>query len=156
MLNNVTQTLSNAPGLDSAQESQLEALVLSLKADLANLKESHADETKEIAEALEKAVAKAAKPLQERKKSLLQLSAKGLKEAAELVKDTAPSILTAADQIAKFIVGLRDSPQTARRKRGASLDYFFARCSILAQVSRSPIVRLNTGFPGAESGSTQK
>src|SRR5215510_2622908 len=81
-------------------------VVMSLKADLAKLKESHGDEVKEIADALEKAVANAAKPPQERKKNLLQLSAKGLKEAAELVKDTAPSILTAADQIAKFIAGL--------------------------------------------------
>ena len=105
-LNNVTQTISDAPGLDPAQKSQLETLVMSLKADLAKLRESHGDEVKEIADALEKAVANAAKPPQERKKNLLQLSAKGLKEAAELVKDTAPSILTAADQIAKFIAGL--------------------------------------------------
>jgi hypothetical protein len=63
-------------------------------------------EAKEIADALEKAVANAAKPSQERKNNLLQLSAKGLKEAAELVKDTAPSILTTAEQIAKFIAGL--------------------------------------------------
>jgi len=105
-LNNVTQTISDAPGLDPAQKSQLETLVMSLKADLAKLRESHGDEVKEIADALEKAVANAAKPPQERKKNLLQLSAKGLKEAAELVKDTAPSILAAADQIAKFIAGL--------------------------------------------------
>jgi hypothetical protein len=105
-LNNVTQTIGDAPGLDPAQKSQLEAMVMSLKAELAKLKESHQDETREIAGALEKAVANAAKPPQERKKNLLQLSAKGLKEAAELVKDTAPSILTAADQIAKFIAGL--------------------------------------------------
>jgi hypothetical protein len=79
---------------------------MSLKADLARLKESQTDEAKEIADALEKVVANAAKPPQERKKNLLELSAKGLKEAAELVKDTAPSILSAADQIAKFIAGL--------------------------------------------------
>ena len=36
------------------------------------------------------------------------------------------------------------------------LDHFFARCSILAHVSRKPIVRLNTGFPGVEAGSMQK
>lgn len=105
-LNNVTQTIGDSPGLDPSQKSQLEAMIMSLKADMARLKESHADETKEIADALEKAVATAAKPPQERKKNLLQLSAKGLKEAAELVKDTAPSILTTAEQIAKFIAGL--------------------------------------------------
>jgi hypothetical protein len=106
VLTNVTQTIGAASGLDSAQKSQLEALVQSLKAELDTLKASHADETKEIAEALEKAVTGAAKPPQERKKSLLQLSAKGLKDAAELVKDIAPTVLTTADRIAKFIVGL--------------------------------------------------
>ena len=95
-----------AAGLDSSQKSKLESLVQSLKADLEKLKASHADEAKEIAEALEKAVANAAKPPTERKESLLQLSANGLKEAAKLVKDTAPSILKTAGLIAKFIVGL--------------------------------------------------
>jgi hypothetical protein len=36
------------------------------------------------------------------------------------------------------------------------IDYFFSRCSILDNVSRRPIVLLNTSFPDAESGSTQK
>src|SRR5260370_14437789 len=106
VLSNVTQTIGTAPGLDSAQKAQLDALVKSLKADLDELKMSHADETKEITSALEKAVTNAVRPPAERKQSLLQLSAKGLKEAAELVKDIAPSILTTADLIAKFIVGL--------------------------------------------------
>ena len=106
VLSNVTQTLGSAPGLDSAQKLQLESLVQALKADLDKLKVSHADDTKEIAEALAKAVANAARSPQERKQSLLQLSAKGLKEAAELVKDIAPNILTTAGLIAKFIAAL--------------------------------------------------
>lgn len=106
VLNNVTQTIGAAPGLDSSQKSQLEALVASLKTELHKLPASHADETKEITGALEKAVASAARPPQERKRSLLELSAKGLKDAAELVGDIAPTILTTAGLIAKFIVGL--------------------------------------------------
>lgn len=106
VLSNVTQTIGTAAGLDATQKTQLEALVQSLKADLDKLKASHADESKEIADALGKAIAHAAKPPQERKQSLLQLSAKGLKEAAELVKDAAPNILTTATLIAKFIAGL--------------------------------------------------
>jgi hypothetical protein len=105
-LSNVMQTIGASAGLDSTQKSQLEALVQSLKTELEMLKASHADETKEIAEALEKAVTSATKPPHERKKSLLQLSANGLKEAAALVKDIAPNVLTTADTIAKFIVGL--------------------------------------------------
>lgn len=106
VLSNATQTIGTAPGLDSAQKSQLEALVQSMKAELDKLRATHADEAAEIAGALEKAVANAAKPPQERKQSLLQLSAKGLKDAAELVKDTAPGILTTATVIAKFIACL--------------------------------------------------
>jgi hypothetical protein len=37
----------------------------------------------------------------------LELSAKGLKEAAETVKDVAPAILTTAGLIARFITGLQ-------------------------------------------------
>jgi hypothetical protein len=105
-LSNVTQTIGSAPGLDQTQKSQLDTLVQSLEADLQKLKASHADEAKEIVDALEKAVANAAKPPHDRKASLLQLSAKGLKEAAELVKDIVPTVLSTADLIAKFIVGL--------------------------------------------------
>ncbi len=106
VLTNVTQTIGTAPGLKPAQKKELDTLVQSLRADLDKLKVSHADETKEIADALEKAVGNAVKPPEERKQSLLQLSAKGLKEAAELVKDIAPTVLTTAGLISKFIVGL--------------------------------------------------
>jgi hypothetical protein len=105
-LNNVTQTIGTAQGLDANQKSQLEAMVQSLKAELDDVKSSHPDEAKEIADAVEKAVANASKPPEQRKQSLLQLSAKGLKDAAELIKDSAPNILETAGLIAKFIVGL--------------------------------------------------
>jgi hypothetical protein len=106
MLSNVTQTIGTAPGLDSAQKSQLEGLVRSLNADLDKVKATHPDEAKEIAEALGKAVGHATKPPHERKKSVLQLSAKGLIAATKLVKDIAPGILLTANLIAKFVVGL--------------------------------------------------
>ncbi len=79
----------------------------SLKSDLEAVKANHADEVKEITNALEKAVANAEKPPQERKKSILELSAKGLRDAAETVKDVAPAILTTAGLIANFINGLQ-------------------------------------------------
>jgi hypothetical protein len=107
VLKGVTQTIGGAPGLDKGQKTELERLVNSLKSDLEAVKANHADEVKEITTALEKAVANASKPLQERKKSILELSAKGLKDAAETVKDVAPAILTTAGLIAKFITGLQ-------------------------------------------------
>jgi hypothetical protein len=104
MLSNVTQRIDAASRLNSAQKSELEAMVQSLSADLDKLKMTHADEAKEIGEALDRAVAHVAKPPEQRKKSILDLSAKGLREAAELVKDIAPTILATATSIAKFIV----------------------------------------------------
>jgi hypothetical protein len=106
VLTNVTQTIGSAKGLKKAQKSQLNTMVQTLTADLEKLKATHAEETKEIADALQKAIANAAKPKEERKQNLLQLSANGLKEAAGLVKDIAPTVLKTAGQIAKFIVGI--------------------------------------------------
>jgi hypothetical protein len=108
-LTNVSQTIGNSSGLDASQKSQLQSLVESLRADLDTLKNTHTDEAKAIAEALEKAVASASKPAPERKRSLLTLSAKGLKDAAELVKDVTPNILATATLIGKFIVDLTAS-----------------------------------------------
>jgi hypothetical protein len=105
-LSNVAQTIGIAPGLDASQKSKLQAMVESLKTELDSIKASHPEEAKEIASAVEKAVARASKPSGERKKSMLELSAKGLKDAAETVKDIAPAILTTAGLIAKFVVGL--------------------------------------------------
>ena len=105
-LSNVTQTIGAAPGLNASEKSQLEIMVESLKTELDSIKASHPDEVKEIASAVEKAVAHASKPSGERKKSMLELSAKGLRDAAETVKDIAPAVLTTAGLVAKFIVGL--------------------------------------------------
>jgi hypothetical protein len=105
-LTNVAQTIGIALGLDASQKSRLETMVEALKTELDSIKASHPEEAKEIASAVEKAVAHASKPSGERKKNMLELSAKGLKDAAETVKDIAPAILTTAGLIAKFVVGL--------------------------------------------------
>ena len=105
-LNNVSQTISSASGLNDQQKRDLDQMVQSLRTQLDALKATHADEAKEIADAVDKAVTNASKPPQERKASMLQLSAKGLKEAAQLVGDVAPGVLATAGLIAKFVVGL--------------------------------------------------
>ncbi len=105
-LSNVTQTIGAAPGLNASEKSKLETLVESLKTELDSIKASHPDEAREIASAVEKAVAHASKPSGERKRSMLELSAKGLKDAAETVKDIAPAVLTTAGLIVRFVVGL--------------------------------------------------
>jgi len=88
-------------------------MVESLKTELDSIKSSHPDEAREIASAVEKAVAHASKPSGQREKSMLGLSAKGLKDAAETVKDIAAAVLATAGLIAKFVVGLGKSPFTA-------------------------------------------
>jgi hypothetical protein len=99
-------TISSASGLNDQQKRDLDQMVQSLRTQLDALKATHADEAKEIADAVDKAVTNASKPPQERKASMLQLSAKGLKEAAQLVGDVAPGVLATAGLIAKFVVGL--------------------------------------------------
>jgi hypothetical protein len=105
-LTNVTQTINAAEGLDSNQKSELDALVKKLNSDLDAIKASHTDEVKLITNRLNEAVCNAAKPSDARKKNLLEFSAKGLTDAAGFVKDIAPSILSTAGLIAKFITGL--------------------------------------------------
>jgi len=105
-LSNVSQTIGSAPGLNDQQKSDLDQMVRSLRTQLDSLKATHADEAKEIADAVDKAVTNASKTPQERKASMLQLSAKGLKDAAQLVAEVAPGVLATAGLIAKFVVGL--------------------------------------------------
>lgn len=106
VLTDVVQTIGGASGLAPAEKDELDSLVRSLTSDLDRIKVAHPDEVKAIADALKGAIANATKAPPERKQSFLELSAKGLKDAAELVKDVAPSVLTTASLIAKFVVGL--------------------------------------------------
>jgi hypothetical protein len=105
-LDNVNQTIGSAHGLDPEGKAELEGLIKSLAADLTTLKATRADEARAIVDALDKAIVNASKPPSERKKNLLELSAKGLKDAAELVQDVMPGILTTATGIANFITNL--------------------------------------------------
>ena len=77
---------------------------ISTASEIDAIKAGHTDEAAAITQALDKAVTDAAKP--ERKKPILALSVKGLKDAAELVADIAPKVLTTATLIGKFITGL--------------------------------------------------
>jgi len=105
-LSNVTQTIGSALGLDRDQKTKLDSMVESLKAELDNIKTSHADEAGAIADALQRTVTEASKAPDQRKKGLLQISANGLKEAATLVADVAPKVLATATLVADFIMKL--------------------------------------------------
>jgi peptidoglycan hydrolase CwlO-like protein len=105
-LTGVNQVIGSSNSLDGPQKAELEQMVAALTAELAKLKQDNADEKAAIETALKAAIAAAAKPPAERKKSILELSAKGLKDAADLVKDIAPAVISTAGLIAKFILGL--------------------------------------------------
>jgi hypothetical protein len=81
-------------------------MVQSFKMELEALKSEHADEAAAIAEALQKAVDNASKPPEQRKTGLLKISANGLKEAAGLVADVAPKLMSTALLIANFVAAL--------------------------------------------------
>lgn len=65
-------------------------------------------------------------------------------------KDKTPTAFVYGKQEFYFV------SSTDNRLCAIYLDQFFSRRSILAQVSRRPIVRLNTSFPDSEAGSKQK
>lgn len=105
-LKDVKQSITASAGLTAAQRGQLDGFVASMKEDLERVRSTHPHEAEAIGEALQKAISNATKPPEERNRNILQLSAKGLKDAAELVADVAPKLLATAHLIAKFIVGL--------------------------------------------------
>jgi hypothetical protein len=106
VLSNVSQTIGASAGLNPDQKTSLDTLVHKLQTELDPIKGSHPDESKEIVEALQKAVIAASKPTAERKKPFLDLSATGLLQTAQLVANVAPAVVIAAEKIATFIQGL--------------------------------------------------
>jgi tetratricopeptide (TPR) repeat protein len=104
IVKNATQTIDKSSSLPDAKKQELSALVAELKSAMDGLGADYEEERKEIAAALEKAISKATQP--QPKKSLLEVSAKGLKAAAETVAAVAPAVLQTAARIAAFIVGL--------------------------------------------------
>ena len=80
------------------------------------------------------------------------------KPSSQRVLSTSPRAGLLSESLHRSASSQKARARAARapRVRRLQLNHFFARCTIFAQVSRNPIVRLNTGFPGAESGSTQK
>jgi hypothetical protein len=106
-LTNVRQTLRLSERMPSEQKEELEALVNKLEVDLKEVRGNHKDEIEEIMNALQKAVGNASRPPQERKQGILELSAKGLKDAANLLKDIAPNVITTSGLIVDFLLNLR-------------------------------------------------
>jgi hypothetical protein len=102
-LEHVTQTIGALPG-DEAAKNQLKQLIADLQAELAKVPPAQAGEAEAVAEAANDAVAKAAKP--KPNKTSVQISAEGLKKAAENLAGVLPTVVMIAGKIATLIVGM--------------------------------------------------
>lgn len=104
MLEDVTQTISSAPSLDQATKDELTRLVAQLRAELQNVPSGSESDAEAVAETAKDAVEKAT--TQKPNRALVQISANGLKEAAQNLAAVLPTVLPIAMQIVEKIRAL--------------------------------------------------
>jgi hypothetical protein len=105
-LSHVTQSLGAQGVLEPQILKDLEVRIAALVAELEKIKQSNADEVKAITTRLKETVEHATRPPNERKNSLLDISVKGLIDAANTVAEIAPSLVVAAKSFVDFVIGL--------------------------------------------------
>lgn len=105
VLKNVNQTLGCAEALPAERRAELQHLVGAFQAELEAIKQSHSAEVEVIAKRLQEVVAGVSQPAEKQNRKLLELSKKGLIEAAETVVHLAPKLVATAKMIAGFVVG---------------------------------------------------
>jgi hypothetical protein len=104
-LDHVTQTVTQATGWPDERKEELKALVTELHTALHEVETQRPDDADRVAKTTELVVAEATKAKPD--KGFLSISLEGLKQAAQAVADIAPLVLTTANQLAAFVVGLR-------------------------------------------------
>jgi len=97
-LTNVSQSIGAAPHGDAATKAQLQALIEQLSAELQKAPAEQAGEAEAVAETAKAAVDQATKA--QPNKTLVQISAEGLKQAARNLAAVLPTVLPIATQIA--------------------------------------------------------
>jgi hypothetical protein len=97
-LTNVSQSIGAAPHGGAATKAQLQALVEQLSAELQKAPAEQAGEAEAVAETAKAAVEQATKA--QPNKTLVQISAEGLKQAAQNLAAVLPTVLPIATQIA--------------------------------------------------------
>lgn len=100
-LNQVTQTINNAPGLDPAMKEKLQQLVEQLRESLQQVPLNKAEEAQAVAESTEALINQATK--EKPNKTLVQISGEGLKQAAQNLAVVVPAVLGIATQIVDTI-----------------------------------------------------
>jgi hypothetical protein len=102
-LEQVTQTIGAMPG-DATRKAELQQLIAELQAELARAPAAQQGEAEAVAELAREAVEKAAKD--KPNKTSIQITAEGLKKAAETLAGVLPSVVTIAGKIATLITGM--------------------------------------------------
>lgn len=100
-LTNVSQSIGAAPIGDTATKAQLQALVEQLSAELQKVPAEKASDAEAVAETAKAAVEQATKA--QPNKTLVQISAEGLKQAAQNLAAVLPTVLPIATQIAETV-----------------------------------------------------
>jgi hypothetical protein len=103
-LDNVVQTVQQAPGLQDVRRQELEKLIIELKASLEVVAAKRPDDAERLAKTTELVVAEATKPKPDR--TFLNLTTEGLTQAAKAVADIAPTVLAVAAKVAAFVAAL--------------------------------------------------
>ncbi len=101
-LRNVAQRIGTAPQGDAATKAQLQALIEQLSTELQKVPAEQASAAEAVAETAKAAVEQATKP--QPNKMLVQISAEGLKQAAQNLAAVLPTILPMAQHIAAVLL----------------------------------------------------
>ena len=107
-LNNVNQTITAANDMDETTKRQLKELVEQLGAELKKTPENNAGDAEAVADAAKALVDAGTKP--NPNKSTIQITADGLKKAAQNIASVMPAVLTIATGIVRTIYQLNGMP----------------------------------------------
>ncbi len=97
----VTQYIGANPNIDQSEKDELKELIKQLSSVLQEAPSDKSDETETITETAKQLVEAATK--EKPNKSMVQISASGLKQAAESIADVVPKVLGVVTQIVQFV-----------------------------------------------------
>lgn len=105
ILDSVTQSIQANVDIESSAKHELENLLLRLENELSGVPTEHKDNAEAVAEMAKNLIEKATR--EKPNKPLVQISADGLKKAAQNIADIAPNVLVVAQAIITFLIQLR-------------------------------------------------
>jgi hypothetical protein len=103
-LDQVTQSVMQAPALDEVRRAELARLIGELHAALQAAADQRPDDAERVVKTAELVIAEASKPKPD--KAFMTITSEGLKQAAQAVADIAPTVLAVAGKVAGFVAAL--------------------------------------------------